>query len=113
MELVLVLSHGPVIWAVEIVGINLDTGEEEDRVMLHSFNDIMMAKQYLAKLQQLTGLDIRSEVCDESDGFVPSANRGALIGGHHIDVVHIRESEANPMDSAEGGGAGGGFKAGI
>src|SRR6185295_11685790 len=106
MELIIILSHGPVIWAVEMAAINLDTGKEEDRVMLHSFTDILQAKQYLARLQQLTGLDIKSEVCDESIGFISPVDGTAHAWNDHDGVVRVREGEPHPRDSDARGGEG-------
>jgi len=57
MEFKIVLSHGPVVWAVELVAISLDTGKEIGRFMLNSTMNFMAANDYMDRLGKFTGFD--------------------------------------------------------
>lgn len=51
------LSHGLVVWAIELVAFDLDTGKEVDRFMLNSTQDLMAASNYTRRLSEMTGFD--------------------------------------------------------
>lgn len=61
MEFKIALSHGPVVWAIELVAYNLDTGKEVDRFMLNSTTDLGAAIDYVNRLSRFTGFDGRHE----------------------------------------------------
>jgi hypothetical protein len=57
MEFKIAISHGPVIWAVELVAFDLDTGKEVDRFMLNSGRDLGSAREYADRLARMTGFE--------------------------------------------------------
>jgi len=57
MEFKIVLSHGPVVWAIELMAYSLDTGKEVDRFILNSSMDYGAALDYVIRLKKFTGLD--------------------------------------------------------
>jgi len=61
MEFKIVLSHGPVVWAVELVAFSLDTGKEVGRFMLNSSQDRGAVNEYIHRLSEFTGFDFRYE----------------------------------------------------
>jgi len=62
MEFKIALSHGPIVWAIELVAFDLDTGKEVDRFMLNSSTDPGGARQYADRLAKMTGFDRRDEL---------------------------------------------------
>lgn len=56
------LSHGPIVWAVELVAISLDTGKEVDRFMLNSSMDYGSVLDYVIGLRRFTGFEMYEDV---------------------------------------------------
>jgi hypothetical protein len=61
MEFKIILSHGPVVWAIELAAFDLDIGKEVERFMLSSSEDLGAVKDYVNRLQRMTGFDVRYE----------------------------------------------------
>jgi len=61
MEFKIVLSHGPVVFAIELVSFDLDTEKEVDRFMLNSTEDRIGAERYAYRLGVMTGFDFEDE----------------------------------------------------
>jgi hypothetical protein len=68
MEFKIALGHGPVVWAVELVASDLDTGKEVDRFMLMSCMSYHLTNEYASKLQQFTGFDLVYECVNTVTG---------------------------------------------
>lgn len=56
------LSHGPIVWAVELVAISLDTGKEVDRFKLNSSMDYGSVLDYVIRLKGFTGFEMYEDV---------------------------------------------------
>lgn len=65
MEFKIVLSHGPVVWAIELAAYSLDTGKEVDRFMLNATEDLDAARHYIRMLSEMTGFDTRVEKLED------------------------------------------------
>jgi hypothetical protein len=67
MEFKVVLSHGPVVWAIELVAFSLDTGEEVERVMLNSTTNYLAAQYFVHRLAKMTGFASYIETWQDCD----------------------------------------------
>lgn len=67
MEFKIVLSHGPIVWAIELVAFDLDTGREMSRFLLTSSSVLSDAQDYVRRLAAFTGFDRVVETVHDSN----------------------------------------------